>query len=441
MTIDQSLPQDLPVAVQRRVSDLIGETWNAVMSGDLTPAQAEEKVAQLTRQIGQELLSTGLSERYGKHEGCARECPCGQGQRFVNYRERRVVTLLGPVRFRRAYYHCSACGATHSMGDEALGIEDGSGFSLPAQEAICLVSAETTFERTRFLLARLSGLHLSISHAQHVSQKHGAAVAGASAQTVRELFAGQLEHIPEDRDHRLYVTLDATKTRFVDDWHETKVAACYTVKPGRDRIDEPDRTTYITEVEAGVEGFGQALYDEAARRGVQHAAETVVVADGAPWIWNLVAEHFPNAIQILDFYHASERLHTVSKAAYGEGSAKAHEWADRNIERLHVGDWKGLLCSLKALRPSSVAGKEAVRLAIGYFATNRQRMDYPSYRARGMHIGSGVVEAACKHVVGTRCKRAGQRWTKPGAGAILNLRCLSLNERWDEYWQPLKMAS
>jgi hypothetical protein len=441
MIIDQSLPEDLPLVVQRQLIGFIGEAWRAIMSGELSPAQAEEKVVEFTRQMGQELLSTGLSERHGKHEGCARACPCGQGQRFVNYRERRVMTLLGPVRFRRAYYYCLACGATHYRGDEALGIEDGSGFSLPAQEAICLVSAETTFERTRFLLGRLSGLHLSISHAQHVSQKHGAAVASASAQTVHQLFAGQIEHIPEDRNRRLYVTLDATKTRFVDDWHETKVGACYTVKPGRKGLDEPDRTTYVTEVEAGLEGFGQALYDEAARRGVQHAAETVVVADGAPWIWNLVAEHFPDAIQILDFYHASERLHTVSKAVYGDGCAKAREWADRSIERLHVGDWKGLLCSLKALRPTTVAGQETVRLALGYFATNRQRMDYPRYRARGMHIGSGVVEAACKHVVGTRCKRAGQRWTKPGAGAILDLRCLSLNGRWDEYWQPLKMAS
>jgi len=137
----------------------------------------------------------------------------------------------------------------------------------------------------------------------------------------------------------------------------------------------------------------------------------------------------------------AHRLHTVGRAVYGEGTKAARQWAERNVGRLSAGDWKALLCSLKALRPRTAEGRDAVRLAIGYFATNRQRMDYPAYRARGLHIGSGVVEAACKCVVATRCKRTGMRWSQPGAQAILTLRTLLLNERWDEYWQPLKAAA
>jgi hypothetical protein len=111
------------------------------------------------------------------------------------------------------------------------------------------------------------------------------------------------------------------------------------------------------------------------------------------------------------------------------------------VERLSAGDWKRLLCSLKALRPRSHEGTDAVRLAAGYFRTNRARMDYPTYRARGLHIGSGVVEAACKQVVGARCKRTGMRWSQPGLQAILSLRTLWLNDRWNDYWQPLKFAA
>jgi hypothetical protein len=284
-------------------------------------------------------------------------------------------------------------------------------------------------------------LHFANSHAQHLCQHHGLRLLQEREAECEALFAGTQEYLPEQRDHRLYITLDATKTRFRDDWHETRVGAVYDAKPGQDRMDEPDRTTYVTRVAPGVAGFGQALYQEAARRGLDHAKETVVIADGAPWIWNLAAEHFPQATQILDFYHASERLHSVARAVYGEGSQEAKAWADRSVERLSAGDWKGLLCSLKGLRPKTRDGTEAVRLAIGYFETNRQRMNYPAYRAKSMHIGSGVVEAACKHVVGARCKRAGMRWTQTGAQTTLALRTQLLNDRWDDYWQPLKAAA
>lgn len=431
---------DLPAELEQQVLGLARQMWHAIMADDCSPAQAEEQVVELSRAVGREVLSEGLSERYGKQQGRYRPCSCGQQQRFERYQARQVMTTLGPVTYRRAYYRCASCKATYYVGEEALGL-NGSSFSLPAQEAIALVSSELPFARTRVILRRLSGIAVSISHAENVSRVHGECIQEVLSRERDMLFDGALSYLPSEREHRLYVTLDATKTRFRDAWHESRVGAVYTVKPGRDRLDEPDRTTYVAmTAAAGLETFGRALYQEAARRGVDHAAQVVVVADGAPWIWNLAAEHFPGAIQILDFYHASERVHTVARAVYGDGSAQAKQWADRNVKRLSSGDWKGLLCSLKALRPKTAEGQNTVRLAIGYFETNRQRMDYPTYRAQSMHIGSGVVEAACKCVVGTRCKRSGMRWTRAGLDAILANRCLLLNDRWEEYWRPLKAA-
>jgi len=441
MSVDHSTAEVLPEAVRERVLALAAEMYECVLSGALSAAQAEERVSELSRQVGQEVLSAGLSEAYGKHCGTSRPCECGHWQRFVDYRPRTLTTLVGPVRYRRAYYRCSACKASYYAGEQALGL-DGSSFTLPAQEAVSLVSAEVPFERARVLLARLSGLQVAVSHAQHLCQHHGLRLLEDRQAQCEALFAGTQEYVPQRRDHRLYITLDATKTRFRDAWHEIRVGAVYDAKPGQDRLDEPDCTTYVsTLAAAGLEAFGQALYQEAAYRGVEHAKHRVVIADGAPWIWNLAAAHFPYATEILDFYHASERLHEVARAVYGEGTAEAKAWAGRSVARLSAGDWKGLLCSLKALRPKTREGSEAVRLAIGYFETNRQRMDYPTYRAKGMHIGSGVVEAACKHVVGARCKRAGMRWTSDGARTVLSLRTQLLNNRWDDYWQPLKAAA
>lgn len=440
MSVRQANRTDLPADLKQRVLDLAQQMWQAIMADDCSPAQAEEQVVELSRTVGRGVLSEGLSERYGKQQGRYRPCSCGQQQRFERYRARQVMTMLGAVTYRRAYYRCASCKAPHYVGEEALGL-DGSSFSLPAQEAIALVSSELPFQRTRVILQRLNGIGVSISHAENVSRVHGGCIQEALSRERDQLFDGDLSYLPSEREHRLYVTLDATKTRFRDDWHESRVGAVYRVKPGRDRLDEPDRTTYVAmTASAGLEHFGRALYQEAARRGVDHAAQVVVVADGAPWIWNLAAEHFPEAIQILDFYHASERVHTVARAVYGDGTAQAKEWADCNVKRLSSGDWKGLWCSLKALRPKTSEGQNTVRLAIGYLETNRRRMDYPTYRAQGMHIGSGVVEAACKCVVGTRCKRSGMRWTRVGLDAILANRCLLLNDRWDEYWRPLKAA-
>jgi hypothetical protein len=441
MSVGPVVCTDLPPALDERLSELVRELWQAVMSSECSPADAEERVVELSRTVGCEVLSAGLSERYGKQQGRYRPCACGAQQRLEGYRPRRIVTLLGAATYRRAYYRCSHCRDTHYAGEAALGL-NGSRFSLPAQEAISLLSSEVPFERARLLLRRLNGIEVSVSHAEELSRQHGGRIEEDLRAEREQLFAGTLMYIPPQREHRLYVTLDAVKARFTDDWHEARVGAIYNAKPGQDRLDEPDETTYATTLAAaGLEVFGQSLYQEAARRGVEHAQETVAIADGAPWIWNLVDEHFPTATQILDFYHASERVHSIARAVYGEGTQQAKAWADRNVGRLSAGDWKGLLCSLKALRPKTRHGTEAVRLAIGYFETNRQRMDYPSYRARGMHIGSGVVEAACKCVVGVRCKRSGMKWTPVGLEGVLANRRLWLNNRWDEYWQPLKAAA
>ena len=250
-----------------------------------------------------------------------------------------------------------------------------------------------------------------------------------------------MEYLTPAAPKRLCITLDGTETLFVDAWHESKVGAVYEGEPDAQGQDEAVRISYVSGVREECEAFGERLYQEACRRGVEKAQEVVAIADGAPWIWNLVEEHFPQAVQILDFYHASERLYAVGRAVYGEESAEGKRWAETNRERLLRGQVGAMLRSLRGLSPPTAEGREAVRLAQGYFKTNRERMRYAHYRACGYHIGSGVVEAGCKQVVGARCKGAGMRWTKAGAQQVLALRCLLLSNRWDQHWQLLKAAA
>ena len=214
MTIHHAVHEDLPEAIREQVLALGAEMWQTAMQADQSASEVEEQVRQLSLEVGQVVLSAGLSERFGKHQGTGRDCECRATQRFEGYRTRQVMTTLGAVSYRRAYYRCSACRATHYMGDLELGLAD-TKFSFPAQEAISLVSSEVPFERVQFLLARLSGLRVSISHAQQVSQDHGLKLLESSGSDCDKLFAGELEAVPESRKHRLYITLDATKTRFI----------------------------------------------------------------------------------------------------------------------------------------------------------------------------------------------------------------------------------
>lgn len=155
-----------------------------------------------------------------------------------------------------------------------------------------------------------------------------------------------------------------------------------------------------------------------------------MLGDGAPWIWNLAEAIFPGTIQIVDLYHAKGRLWDAAKAIYGAGSDLAEQWAKQRRDELDRGELSRLV---KALRAHACSNEQA-RQCLLYVVRNRRRMRYPSFRTQGLCVATGVVEAGCKVVVGTRLKRAGMHWTTAGADAILALRCSLLNGRFDDFW-------
>jgi len=171
------------------------------------------------------------------------------------------------------------------------------------------------------------------------------------------------------------------------------------------------------------------------RQGVRSPLRrTVWLGDGAPWIWNLAALQDPAAIQIVDWYHATEHLGAVAQAAFGEDSPRVKPWVEARESELYVGQVETVRQSLQQLHPRRRAGREAVRTNLDYFHTHRERMRYDQFRAQGLFIGSGVVEGgACKHVVGARLKRAGMRWSAPGVQRVLNLRLCLLNQQWEDF--------
>jgi hypothetical protein len=199
----------------------------------------------------------------------------------------------------------------------------------------------------------------------------------------------------------------------------------------------PDSLRYVARRTAKG-GFAWVLYHLAMQCGLEQAQQVVVLGDGAPWIWNLVAEHFPRAVQIVDLYHAKEHVWDVAHTVFGGATAAATAWATAACSLLEAGQIADLISAIATLPPIPPEPGQARSIperAVDYFATNAQRMRYPVFRAQGMHLGSGIAEAACKTIVSTRAKRSGMRWTPEGLDALLPLRTAVLNGAYASFWQ------
>jgi hypothetical protein len=205
-------------------------------------------------------------------------------------------------------------------------------------------------------------------------------------------------------------------------------------------IRDPDSTTYTGAIETAEE-FGKRIYLEAWKRGWSRAQKRVVMGDGAEWIWNLAAEHFPGAIQIVDLYHARQHLWELARRLYPEDAGKQKGWMKVHQKRLlDRGKIEKLVGALRAIRSDTPEVAEKIRTEAGYFERNAKRMRYPKFRRQHLFVGSGVIEAGCKTVIASRLKKSGMFWTVRGANAILALRCSYLNGRFEDYWEGRRAA-
>ena len=204
-------------------------------------------------------------------------------------------------------------------------------------------------------------------------------------------------------------------------------------------IRDPDSTTYVGAIETAAE-FGKRLYLEAWDRGWSRAEMKVVLGDGADWIWNLADQHFPGAIQIVDLYHARQHLWELARKLHPNDEPSQKRWMDVHQKLLDEGKMKKLTVALRSISTSNseLAGK--IRTEADYFHRNAMRMRYPKFRRLHLFVGSGVIEAGCKTVIGKRLKQSGMFWSVRGANAIIALRCCNLNGRFEDYWESRRAA-
>jgi hypothetical protein len=385
---------------------------------------------------------------------------------YQRLRAATVLSVFGRVTYERAYYAGCACGQGYAPVDDRYGLHAGQ-VSAGLAELLTLAGVELAFEHSRRWLKGFLLFDVSENTIRQATQALG------QAQTAHETCLRDQSQDPTwlqahlrtttPIPARLYGSLDAAKVRIeprktaekqaeTEAWRDLKVGCWYETVPVSPR-QRSTRQRAVTErgqlsqratniryycdiVEA--KAFGELMWATGCGVQADVTRELVFVCDGAVWIWNLIATHYPHAVQIVDWYHAADHLDRVAHAAFTQTAPRDH-WLDRTLTNLWEGRVVEVIQACADLGPSCSEAQDAAT----YFTNNAARMHYDHYRAADYLIGSGTVESSCKQIVTQRLKCSGAQWIVPGAIDTAKARAAWLSEEWTPVctrWSDLPLA-
>lgn len=399
-------------------------------SPELDLGAAETETLARVRRIGARVLETGLAARAMPIAEAT--CACGTRMRSAGRRAKGVQTLLGWITVRRTYAHCPACGGRGCPADARLGL--GRDRHSPGVRRLASrFGGLLSFAQAAATLREAAGVQLSPSTVRTVTEGVGA----AREQAFQTEIAAAWDHGWADGvgppPDRCYVAIDGVRILGADgQGREVKLGRVLPVQQ-TEHGERRGPSRYAAGLEPAA-AFGRRLAVVAHAVGAETAPRLAVLGDGAAWIWNLADEHFPGAVQIVDWFHASERVWELGRAQYGEATPETAAWVEVQLTRLAAGaaatlaaDWARL-----PLRGEAATVRDA---QVTYFTNQAPRTAYDRYRADGWDIGSGMIESGCKTVIGQREKGSGMRWSDAGAQTVANVRRLLFNEEWTDYWR------
>lgn len=378
-------------------------------------------------------------------------CECGATMESRGVRSKELLTILGPVTYRRSLFRCPSCEKTRFPGDEELDIV-GTTRSPGLRRMMARAGSRTTFKEACEDLAIYAEISVSPKDIERTAEGIGEDLEVWSARE-RKVWIWEDRPIPLKKTLPvLYIAYDGTgvpmtpwevagrKGKQADGSAKTREAklGCVFTQSALDEkgrpVRDPDSTSFVGQIETA-EDFGWRIYAEAARRGLETAQEVVILGDGAEWIRTIAETHFPGATQIVDLYHTREHVSNLCKLLFAQDEKQVELYRRRWWEDLDAGAIQKILREADKRLPENPSRLKAVRQELGYLEKNEKRMRYGNFRARGFFVGSGVVEAGCKSLIGLRLKRSGMEWTVRGANAILSLRCATYSGRLEDYWE------
>jgi hypothetical protein len=414
-------------------------------SGNADISKAEQAFKDAALATGNEAFLAFLS---GLREH-APTCPeCGGIMRSQGRRGKRIVSMLGEGYISRSYYECEECGAHIFPKDEALGMS-GTSFTPGVKSAVARLAASEPFESASRTLWALCGVNVCSKDTERIAESIGETIEAERISLIEDAFSEDRNVVLADDEPVpvAYIEYDGTgiparKTETygragknedgVAKTREIKTGCIFTqhgTDEGGRPVRDKDSTTYFAAIEKA-DAFGQRVYAEAMRRGAGNAGRRVVIGDGAKWIWNIADTHFPNATQIVDLYHAKEHICGLLREVLRDETERKL-LNGRMYALLEAGRIDELIAMMSALPAKGREHKEFIRTETAYFKNNAHRMKYASFRQQGLFVGSGVIEAGCKNVIGKRLKQSGMHWSVRGANSIAALRCAVISGDFD----------
>ena len=377
-------------------------------------------------------------------------CACGQQAHYHEARRKQLLTILGPVIFDRAYYLCEDCHQGQSPRDKELDVV-GTECSPGVRRMMAVVGSESSFDRGREQLQLLAALEVTTKAVERHAEAIGSDIVRREEEKRNRVVQLEFPDILGAAVPVLYIEMDGTQLPMVRAelagragrsqgqparTREVKLGAIFTqttTDPEGRPIRDAASTTYTGAIETA-ELFGRRLYAEAWERGWNRAKKKVVLGDGAEWIWNIADQHFAGALQIVDVWHAREHLWDVAAKLFPSDEKQRQSWAKKLIKQLNRGRGETVVAQLRNFPTRKPELRDLLRIEADYFERNRERMRYPKFRKQGLFFGSGVIEAGCRTVIGSRLKQSGMFWTVRGANAIIALRCTRLSGKFEDYW-------
>lgn len=406
-------------------------------------SKMEQTVRVLMHKLGNLVLFLWLMWLSPRYVGSSESCPhCAGEATYQRHRAGILRTMFGQIKYKRAYYLCGDCHQGYYPLDNKFGLRPNA-MSAEMERLAALVGVQLPFAQASALFSELTLVGLSDQSMDKATQSYGRVVQEIEG----NLYQQTLEHEPIEAHQtapplRLYGSVDGgrVQTRAAkgepQPWRELKIGAWFEASgqppkhPNGAWTIQAHNITYYSDI-LPAEQFGDILWATGVQRAADRVVELIMLGDGARWIWDLVDLHFPDAIQIVDWFHACEYLAPVAKQAFKD-TTQQQQW----LIRVHDDLWHGKLDAVIAACRQHVQAPlkredDFAQQAVTYYQNNRQRMDYPTYRSNGYQIGSGTIESAVKQIASQRMKVSGARWNVQSARFVAKARAAFLSGHWD----------
>ena len=393
----------------------------------------EQGLREALQSIGKESFGKLLTMQDQQSYGVRHECTCGEQGRRVSFRAAKILSVFGWTEYRRSYYACANCNRRWYALDEDEKLRAGR-VSDGMNRLLGIAGVTVSFEEAQRQVREYLLVDVSINTIRVETQRIGA----MQLQQEREWLSQSqdLDYL-QSRERqpagleRVYGSIDGAFVPLAEGWKEEKTVCWYKAgrRYGSQEMRALDIHYYTSLQEAST--FGELVWATGLHHCVDQAKELIFVCDAAAWIWKIIEHYFPDAVQIVDWYHACQRLYSVADMLVECTQQERLAWVEHVKDLLWEGDVATVLQILQALfrkHPDC----ETIQDALTYYMNNQKRMDYANFRKQGYFIGSGSVESACKQIVSLRLKRAGARWTKTGASAVAKARAAWLSHQWND---------